>query len=687
MAAAAAAPGASSSAFGGVRDALKERRVSCLTPAALEHEMDRQRTREEVRLRVEAEQDDRLIQEENAAAEQRDRARNAIETRLLDRARQEDEELLKVLATAQHAPPPPSMPRSSPPPSAPPSPAASTSPSPSAKASGPEPPIAIPAPAPATVPFQPPSSGEPLWAAPSAPTPPRLDGPWSGHDLYTPLATGAASNPTPMGRRAASRLFFGNSGSRAPLVPPPPPPPLRAEQGEAPLPVLSYDIRGATRHLARTMLGGPPQLLAVCSVRELRDVLRYASVKLERWPPSTLHELYRELAAQESLLFSRRVLEADASAGGAFVWRSEGLTHGGDGSGGGGAAPAAPATPAARHLSVDPMAAPVSCAHLLLKRRSLSVQIVRTAPNGATLELVRRVDASDVATPPMDGEGGDDEGVGDDATRRLLMRRLGTRVTDTELASRRAVELAARELGVDARRITERAWHACSAPDRVPYPQLDCERVHYVVTLEVEGLPHHRFACDLATAPPAAAAPHSLGALPKGSSRRGARLHRRSEWEWAPAVDLPSILRGESAQAAASSPSMAKQLPADASAATPDVAAIATIAPIAPLPLETPLPNPASLANSTSLPSLTGRITASRLQTLDSWAAVAELSAAGRFPVPKFGALALTSFRFSPTPELHSNFGATNHQRIDQIDEARTATRRRHRPWHSVRAA
>ena len=61
--------------------------------------------------------------------------------------------------------------------------------------------------------------------------------------------------------------------------------------------------------------GRLPQLLAPTSPQELTWVLKYASMRLERWTPLLLSQLFEELRRQQSLLFSRRTDAAMQTAG------------------------------------------------------------------------------------------------------------------------------------------------------------------------------------------------------------------------------------------------------------------------------------------------------------------------------------------------------------------------------------
>ena len=77
-------------------------------------------------------------------------------------------------------------------------------------------------------------------------------------------------------------------------------------------------------------------------------------------------------------------------------------------------------------------------------------------------------------------------------------------------------------------------WDSLSASDRVPYPGLECERIHYVVRLEAQGLPTHRFSTrpQLATAA-AADAPAASSTVADAHADLG-----QLDWAWAPSLDL-----------------------------------------------------------------------------------------------------------------------------------------------------
>ena len=279
------------------------------------------------------------------------------------------------------------------------------------------------------------------------------------------------------------------------------------------LPMPSRETRGAMRHLGLTIAGGPPQLLAVCSVAELGDVLRYASMRLDRWPEAMLRGLYCEITQQSSVLFSRR-LDADvhswkmASQGELWLEEFEACT------------------PTAHFRTTDTPAAalaPLLCPNLLLKRRSLTVQLL--SPEG-DLELVLRPN-SDRSTAAWLGNTRSAIGSSVRLESHLeLARRLGKALIGNDSPSRKAMELAVHELclrrqelrepGVPQPDIQERDWRAVCLVETDGYPGLECQRVHYVVQLETSGLPLGDFTSD-----------------PGGEVRH---------WEWVPTMDVATVL-------------------------------------------------------------------------------------------------------------------------------------------------
>lgn len=198
------------------------------------------------------------------------------------------------------------------------------------------------------------------------------------------------------------------------------------------IPVVPKNIHGAHRYLATTMQGGPPLYLYVCSLHELTHVLKFASVRLERWTGEQLRMLFSELHSQDGLLYSRRV-------------KPELLER------------RAPSTDATgrhvEHHQVSP--------HLLLKRRQLTVQIVSASGDH---ELVRS----------LSGDG---------------WERLHTRLKERTSPNLKAKELVVSELCTPEGWVKELGWHSITTTDTTPYPGIECERIHYVVRLSIADLP------------------------------------------------------------------------------------------------------------------------------------------------------------------------------------------------------
>ena len=276
------------------------------------------------------------------------------------------------------------------------------------------------------------------------------------------------------------------------------------------LPQLSRETRGPMRHLGITMLGGPPMLLSPCSVAELTNLLRYASVRLERWNAKLLRDLYSELIRQETILFSRRI--QGPRDGSDLIWQEGQSMFGSPLRYIEGEVDSRVSTPApASFGAVSAVAVrrgelpPPLCPHLILKRRSLSVQLVNEVGNQ---ELVMSGDVGVVGSGEWKAE-----------VQQQLSRRLGAKLKDSDKASDKAIKTAVAELCIESEgRMVEREWNSVNISERTTYPGLECERTHYVVQLSVSGLPPHGFVTN-----------------PRG---------RAHAWEWVPTADLIGALGG-----------------------------------------------------------------------------------------------------------------------------------------------
>ena len=308
------------------------------------------------------------------------------------------------------------------------------------------------------------------------------------------------------------------------------------------------EMRGAIRHLHLTMRGGPPQVLAVCSVAELKDVLRFACVCLNRWNELQVADLYKRLAQREVMLYSRNNdIFPPSDRHDAQPWlddlaMEDVLANYIDGEDD----VHRLHTPATGYRVFERAPAvplpPPLCPCLVLKRRSLSVQLL--SPIGDHELVFDRNDAINERgrferewqnDGMLDGTGG---GSKYPYAQHQVQIRLGSDLNGFDSPTTRAIGLAIDSLCLkDEGQLTPREWNSVLISERSIYPGLENERVHYVVQLKTSGLPIVSFA-----------------SAPKGRTRG---------WKWVPTMDLISALGGELplASEVPSSPSLAVSSP------------------------------------------------------------------------------------------------------------------------------
>ena len=431
-------------------------------------------------------------------------------------------------------------------------------------------------------------SPPPSVVPPPSPSPPRSS-------MRDKRVSHEETGRVPPSREGRSRGSKRPSNSKGNSVPPPPPnslelpqrkprqskaPPRRtleysgepepdyeeADTDDATLPELDNKLRGACRYLALTMSGGPPQLLAICSTRELEWVLKYASLRLERWSKDLLRVLYDELKGQDTLLYSRRLIDYTRShhgaGGGAVRTRENSLTQCAESVSytRDATASSSPPQPPPPHLPSFATVVgggrlslpPPICPHLLLKRRSLSVQILTL---DGKRELILASSASSghrerIISPDQNGG----SGAAAPTATQLLSQRLGGTLKDQSSPSVRASELIVTALSVDPCRIIELGWHSLTTNDLVPYPGLECQRTHYVVQVNVADLAEQDFQCvPQPNLPVRGGSPRRHASLPhphedENSGEEPASTQPelpKDEWSWRPTVNLLTALHSE----------------------------------------------------------------------------------------------------------------------------------------------
>ena len=191
------------------------------------------------------------------------------------------------------------------------------------------------------------------------------------------------------------------------------------------------------RHLTKTMAGGPPHILPVAELHDLKAVLAIANIAVELWPDGALRELFDELTSLEAVLFSSQAAETK---------------HG-----------------AARPSQRPPSPFDSLCSHLLLKRKVLYIHLLSDC---GRLELMQRT--------VEDG--------------KVEHSRICARLTDRTPPASLAVALIAEALGVQHDAVLQLdPYPIVSQGDVAPcaYPGVRCETTSYDLRMSVEGLPSH----------------------------------------------------------------------------------------------------------------------------------------------------------------------------------------------------